>query len=59
MKFEDKSETSSSHGGSGCDINASPIPQLPKLQGSVCNVVCLSYGVMIQTCYLLCTIKLL
>lgn len=37
MKFEDKSETSSSHGGSGRDTNASPIPQLPKLMDNVCN----------------------
>lgn len=35
MKFDDKSETSSSHGGSG--INASPVPQLPKLEEKVCN----------------------
>ncbi|XP_004491186.1 protein argonaute 4-like [Cicer arietinum] len=33
MKFEDKSETSSSQGG----LNASPVPQLPKLQEKVCN----------------------
>jgi len=33
MKFEDKSETSSSHGGSG--MPAPPVPQLPRLQENV------------------------
>ncbi|KAK7300313.1 hypothetical protein RJT34_11156 [Clitoria ternatea] len=36
MKFEDKSETSSSHGGLNAP-GAAPVPQLPKLQDSVCN----------------------
>ncbi|KAL1348006.1 hypothetical protein HN51_024011 [Arachis hypogaea] len=36
MKFEDKSETSSSHGGLTA-AGAVPVPQLPKLQDSVCN----------------------
>ncbi|XP_058745122.1 protein argonaute 4-like [Vicia villosa] len=33
MKFEDRSETSSIRGGA----NASPVPELPKLQEDVCN----------------------
>ncbi|WJX64437.1 Protein argonaute-4 [Trifolium repens] len=37
MKFEDKSETNSSHGGSHGGINGSPVPQLPKLNEGVCN----------------------
>ncbi|XP_061341119.1 protein argonaute 4-like [Gastrolobium bilobum] len=36
MKFEDKSETSSSHGGLSA-AGAVPVPQLPKLQEKVCN----------------------
>ncbi|MCI09622.1 protein argonaute 4-like, partial [Trifolium medium] len=36
MKFEDKSETSSSHGGLSA-AGAVPVPQLPKLQDNVCN----------------------
>ncbi|KAI5406996.1 protein argonaute 4 [Lathyrus oleraceus] len=36
MKFEDKSETSSSHGGLSA-AGAVPVPQLPKLQENVCN----------------------
>jgi eukaryotic translation initiation factor 2C len=39
MKFEDKSETNSSHGGSHGGINASPVPQLPKLNDTVCNSI--------------------
>lgn len=36
MKFEDTSETSSSHGGSGVtSAGAVPVPQLPKLQDAV------------------------
>ncbi|CAK8560071.1 unnamed protein product [Lathyrus sativus] len=34
MKFEDKSETSSSHGGLSA-AGAVPVPQLPKLQESL------------------------
>jgi len=38
MKFEDRSETSSSHGGTGLtSAGAVPVPQLPKLQENVCN----------------------
>ncbi|XP_076942798.1 protein argonaute 4-like [Bidens hawaiensis] len=38
MKFEDHSETSSSHGGTGVtSASAVPVPQLPKLQENVCN----------------------
>ncbi|GJU06814.1 argonaute 4-like protein [Tanacetum coccineum] len=38
MKFEDRSETSSSHGGTGVtSAGAVPVPQLPKLQEGVCN----------------------
>lgn len=38
MKFEDHSETSSSHGGTGVtSAGAVPVPQLPKLQEGVCN----------------------
>ncbi|KAI3756681.1 hypothetical protein L1987_56503 [Smallanthus sonchifolius] len=38
MKFEDHSETSSSHGGTGVtSAGAVPVPQLPKLQENVCN----------------------
>ncbi|CAL0307497.1 unnamed protein product [Lupinus luteus] len=36
MKFEDKSETSSSHGGLTA-AGALPVPQLPKLEEKVCN----------------------
>ncbi|OIW04162.1 hypothetical protein TanjilG_00722 [Lupinus angustifolius] len=36
MKFEDKSETSSSHGGLTA-AGAVPVPQLPKLEEKVCN----------------------
>ncbi|XP_027329366.1 protein argonaute 4-like [Abrus precatorius] len=36
MKFEEKSETSSSHGGLTAP-GAPPVPQLPKLQEKVCN----------------------
>ncbi|CAJ2651952.1 unnamed protein product [Trifolium pratense] len=36
MKFEDKSETSSSHGGLSA-AGAVPVPQLPKLQDNVAN----------------------
>ncbi|KAI4385410.1 hypothetical protein MLD38_003438 [Melastoma candidum] len=36
MKFEDTSETSSSHGGV-TTANAVPVPQLPRLQENVCN----------------------
>ncbi|OAY23969.1 protein argonaute 4 isoform X1 [Manihot esculenta] len=36
MKFEDTSETSSSHGGV-TSAGAVPVPQLPKLQDKVCN----------------------
>lgn len=36
MKFEDMSETSSSHGGV-TSAGAVPVPQLPKLQERVCN----------------------
>ncbi|XP_061341623.1 protein argonaute 4-like [Gastrolobium bilobum] len=36
MKFEDKSETSSSHGGLSA-AGAVPVPQLPKLEAKVCN----------------------
>ncbi|MED6176340.1 Protein argonaute 4A, partial [Stylosanthes scabra] len=36
MKYEDKSETSSSHGGLTA-AGAVPVPQLPKLQDNVCN----------------------
>ncbi|PKI40289.1 protein argonaute 4-like [Punica granatum] len=36
MKFEDTSETSSSHGGV-TSKGAVPVPQLPKLQEKVCN----------------------
>ncbi|KAL5076332.1 hypothetical protein RYX36_015316 [Vicia faba] len=36
MKFEDKSETASSHGGQSA-AGAVPVPQLPKLQENVCN----------------------
>ncbi|GFZ18059.1 argonaute family protein [Actinidia rufa] len=36
MKFEDASETSSSHGGL-TSAGAVPVPQMPKLQESVCN----------------------
>ncbi|KAK9280647.1 hypothetical protein L1049_014343 [Liquidambar formosana] len=36
MKFEDMSETSSSHGGL-TSAGAVPVPQLPKLQENVCN----------------------
>ncbi|KAM0058620.1 putative post-transcriptional gene silencing PAZ-Argonaute family [Helianthus debilis subsp. tardiflorus] len=38
MKFEDRSETSSSHGGTGVtSAGAVPVPQLPRLQENVCN----------------------
>ncbi|XP_071732448.1 protein argonaute 4-like [Rutidosis leptorrhynchoides] len=38
MKFEEHSETSSSHGGTGVtSAGAVPVPQLPKLQENVCN----------------------
>ncbi|KAI7754377.1 hypothetical protein M8C21_025609, partial [Ambrosia artemisiifolia] len=38
MKFEDRSETSSSHGGTGVTSAAAvPVQQLPKLQENVCN----------------------
>ncbi|KAI3795891.1 hypothetical protein L1987_38551 [Smallanthus sonchifolius] len=38
MKFEDHSETSSSHGGTGVtSAGAVPVPQLPRLQENVCN----------------------
>lgn len=36
MKFEDTSETSSSHGGVSHD-GAVPVPQLPRLEEKVCN----------------------
>ncbi|KAA8550054.1 hypothetical protein F0562_001738 [Nyssa sinensis] len=36
MKFEDMSETSSSHGGM-TSAGAIPVPQLPRLQENVCN----------------------
>ncbi|GFS37844.1 argonaute family protein [Actinidia rufa] len=36
MKFEDASETSSSHGGL-TSAGAVPVPQMPKLQENVCN----------------------
>ncbi|KAL6979305.1 Protein argonaute-4 [Sarracenia purpurea var. burkii] len=36
MKFEDTSETSSSHGGV-TSAGAVPVPQMPKLQENVCN----------------------
>lgn len=36
MKFEDLSETSSSHGGL-TSAGPVPVPQLPKLQEAVCN----------------------
>ncbi|CAL5434090.1 unnamed protein product [Camellia sinensis] len=36
MKFEDQSETSSSHGGM-TSAGAVPVPQLPKLKENVCN----------------------
>ncbi|KAI7983451.1 Protein argonaute 4 [Camellia lanceoleosa] len=36
MKFEDMSETSSSHGGV-TSAGAVPVPQLPRLQENVCN----------------------
>ncbi|CAK9165711.1 unnamed protein product [Ilex paraguariensis] len=36
MKFEDMSDTSSSHGGM-TSAGAVPVPQLPKLQDNVCN----------------------
>ncbi|KAJ1394326.1 Ribonuclease H-like superfamily [Sesbania bispinosa] len=36
MKFEDKSETSSSHGGLST-AGAVPVPPMPKLQDNVCN----------------------
>ncbi|XP_019434369.1 PREDICTED: protein argonaute 4A-like [Lupinus angustifolius] len=36
MKFDDKSETSSSHGGLTA-AGALPVPQLPKLEEKVCN----------------------
>ncbi|KAG7947378.1 hypothetical protein I3843_14G091600 [Carya illinoinensis] len=36
MKFEDMSETSSSHGGL-TSVGAVPVPQLPRLQENVCN----------------------
>lgn len=36
MKFEDMSETSSSHGGL-TSAGAVPVPQLPRLQENVCN----------------------
>ncbi|PON74065.1 Exonuclease/helicase-like [Parasponia andersonii] len=36
MKFDDSSETSSSHGGL-TSVGAPPVPQLPKLKESVCN----------------------
>ena len=38
MKFEDHSETSSSHGGTGVtSAGAVAVPQLPKLQEAVAN----------------------
>ncbi|KAJ0467239.1 hypothetical protein HanIR_Chr14g0683151 [Helianthus annuus] len=38
MKFEDRSETSSSHGGTGVtSAGAVPVPQLPRLQENVSN----------------------
>ncbi|XP_051141870.1 protein argonaute 4 [Andrographis paniculata] len=39
MKYEDASETSSSHNeaGSGANANAPPVPAMPKLNESVCN----------------------
>ncbi|KAF5447285.1 hypothetical protein F2P56_032850 [Juglans regia] len=36
VKFEDMSETSSSHGGL-TSVGAVPVPQLPRLQENVCN----------------------
>ncbi|KAJ0083479.1 hypothetical protein Patl1_30201 [Pistacia atlantica] len=36
VKFEDKSETSSSHGGM-TSVGAAAVPQLPRLQEKVCN----------------------
>lgn len=36
MKFEDASETSSSHGGVTAP-GAVPVPQLPRLKENVCN----------------------
>ncbi|POO01470.1 Exonuclease/helicase-like [Trema orientale] len=36
MKFDDSSETSSSHGGL-TSVGAPPVPQLPKLKENVCN----------------------
>jgi eukaryotic translation initiation factor 2C len=55
MKFEDKSETNSSHGGSHGGINASPVPQLPKLSEGVCNSMFFVWVIMTQTSS--CTIK--
>lgn len=43
MKFEDKSETSSSHGGL-TSAGAVPVPQLPKLQDNVCNSMFFCWG---------------
>lgn len=37
MKFEEFSETSSSHGGLTSAAGPAPVPQLPKLQANVCN----------------------
>nr|GLL37597.1 protein argonaute 4-like [Ipomoea trifida] len=35
MKFEDTSETSSSHGGGGSNAGPAPVPQLPRLEEKV------------------------
>lgn len=40
MKFEDRSETASSHGSAGAVL----VPQLPKLQDSVCNSMFFCWG---------------
>lgn len=43
MKFEDLSETSSSHGGL-TSAGAVPVPQLPRLQENVCNSMFFCWG---------------